>query len=67
MNNFNFYRDVRVVASTSDFRSLIGLPSLFCLLGDYLANKVLERCKSLQMDKCTMKFRRGLKIEIYVK
>ena len=49
------------------YNTLVGWPTLVEILGEHLANKVLAKALTLRTDKATMKFRRGLKVDIYPK
>lgn len=49
------------------YNTLVGWPKLVEILGEQLANKVLAKAMTTIKDKTTMKFRRGIKVDIYPK
>lgn len=61
------YRDYRIVVSGKCKRTLAGIPLLISLVGENNAYKAIERRDKSDMDKCTIRLRRGVKIEIYLK
>lgn len=49
------------------YHQLAGWPLLTRLVGEELAEKALSRALEAGMDKCTVKLRRGLKMDFYSK
>lgn len=67
INTKKVYRDYRIVVSGLCPRTLAGIPLLITLAGEDNAKKAILRRERCLMDKCTIRLRSGLKIEIYVK
>ena len=49
------------------YNTLVGWPKLVEIFGEQLANKVLAKAMTTKTDKLTLKFRRGIKVDIYPK
>lgn len=63
----NFYRDYRIKVYGNGYNQLAGLPLLMDIFGDILLNKILEKAEHTLLDKVELKFRRGIKVTIYVR
>lgn len=60
-------RNVYIKVYGNNLNQLVGYPMLLDLVGDVLFDKILEKILNSNMDKLTIKLRRGLKITIYAK
>ena len=63
----DFYRNYRVKVYGNGYNQLAGLPLLSSLFDDILLEKILLKARDCVLDSITIKFRRGIKVTIYVK
>lgn len=63
----HFYRNYRCKVYGRGVNQLVGLPWLMAEFGDILLSKILEKADNTLLDKVELKFRRGLKVTIYVR
>lgn len=62
-----FYRDLRCKVYGCGYNQLAGIPLLTDLLGSVLLEKVLDKGLNTNLDKVTIKLRRGLTITLYTR
>lgn len=63
----NIYRNLRIKVYGNGLNQLVGLPFLYRLCGRVLSHKILAKGLDTDLDKITIKLRRGIKITIYPK
>lgn len=63
----NIYRNLRIKVYGNNINKLIGIPGLYALCGRVLSHKILAKGFSSDLDKITIRLRRGLRITIYAK
>ena len=63
----NVYRNLRIKVYGNNINKLIGLPGLYALCGRVLSHKILEKGFTTDLDKVTIRLRRGIRITIYPK
>ena len=63
----NVYRNLRIKVYGNGLNQLVGIPFLYRLCGRVLSHKILEKGLVTDLDRITIKLRRGLKITIYPK
>lgn len=63
----NVYRNLRIKVYGHNVNKLIGIPGLFALCGRVLSHKILAKGFTSDLDKVTIRLRRGLRITIYAK
>lgn len=63
----NVYRNLRIKVYGRNVNKLIGIPGLYALCGRVLSHKILAKGFTSDLDKVTIRLRRGLRITIYAK
>lgn len=66
-NNTILNKEFLVKVSGLGYHQLVGWPMLVELIGQKLAEKHLSRALNSQMDKYSVRLRRGLRIDFYSK
>ena len=66
-NTTLFYRNYRIKVYGNGYNQLVVIPWLMGELGPVLFDKVLSKANNTLLDKVELKFRRGIKVTIYVK
>ncbi len=63
----NVYRNLLIKVYGCGYNQLVGIPFLYRLCGRVLSNKILAKGLDTDLDRITIKLRRGIKITIYTK
>lgn len=63
----NIYRNLRIKVYGCGYNQLVGIPFLYRLCGRVLSHKILAKGLDTDLDRVTIKLRRGIKVTIYSK
>ena len=65
--NANWKIKVSGFTGTEKIHTLIGVKKLRSILGEEIADSIIDKASEKGIDKITFKFRRGLKVTLYSK